>query len=258
MSLPPGRLHVQLRKELRGYGEKNFLLDVKFVAQAGVTVIFGASGAGKSTLLDSIAGLLTPDSGRVSVSAGAQQEILFDSAGAINLPVERRRLGYVFQTLALFPHLTVKENVEYGLAPVNHGEREDRVNEILGSFHIAHLARHRSGQISGGERQRVALARSLVTQPRALLLDEPLSALDHAIKGKIMADLLAWNERHPIPVLYVTHAIEEAFTVGDRVIVLDEGRAQKQGRPVEVLAQERDDLIQQLSSTRSSVDFLPR
>ena len=213
-------------------------------------MVFGASGAGKTTLLDLIAGLLVPDSGRISLRSNHQEEILFDSELSTCRPVQKRRLGYVFQTLALFPHLTVEQNVGYGLDSLSGHERDDRVGEILHSFRIAHLAGHRPDRISGGERQRVALARSLVTRPRILLLDEPLSALDYNTKSKIMADLLRWNQQHPIPVLYVSHAIEEALTVGDEVMVMSDGRIEKQGIPAEVLAAERDQLMEQLTSSR--------
>src|SRR5437588_10646933 len=129
---------------------------------------------------------------------------------------------------------------------LQHGQPSHCVAEILESFHIPHLAGERPDQISGGERQRVALARSLVTGPRALLLDEPLSALDLAIKSKIIADLLAWNQQHRIPVLYVTHAIDEAFALGDHAIALNNGRIDRQGRPAEVLAEQREELMQRL------------
>src|SRR5205085_10769448 len=176
-------------------GRGSFLLEVDFTAASGVTIIFGPSGAGKTTLLDSIAGLRAPDAGKISLR-GDHEEVLFDHTQRINIPVQQRRLGYVFQGLALFPHFSVAENVAYGLRSLNQRERSDRVAEILESFHIPHLAGERPDQISGGERQRVALARSLVTRPRALLLDEPLSALDQSIKSKIVADLLAWNQQH--------------------------------------------------------------
>ena len=246
---PLDGLEVCLSKQLSpGHNASRvFSLDVQFTARAGVTVVFGASGAGKTTLLDLIAGLLVPDSGRISLRSTHEEEILFDSEHFANLLVQERRLGYVFQTLALFPHLSVKQNVGYGLRSLGERERDDRVREILDSFRIAPLAGHRPDRISGGERQRVALARSLVTRPRALLLDEPLSALDYTTKSKIMADLLRWNQQHPIPVLYVSHAIEEAFTVGDHVIVMSDGRIVKQGSPAEVLAAERDQLMRQLT-----------
>jgi molybdate transport system ATP-binding protein len=255
----PIQLRVAIHKELSRSrnGSSNFVLDVDFIAHAGVTVIFGPSGAGKTTLLDSIAGLIVPDAGKIAlgihqttqtVETVAKQDdnILFDSDQGINLPPQARGLGYVFQTLALFPHLTAQENIAYGLNALSNSERRQRISEMLDSFHISHLANKRPDSISGGERQRVALARSLVTRPRALLLDEPLSALDYTIKSKIMTDLLTWNQQHPIPVLYVSHAIEEVFTLGDHAIVLRHGRIEKQGRPSDVLFEEREQLMRQL------------
>ena len=141
----------------------------------GITILFGPSGAGKTTLLDCIAGLVRPDAGP---NRNPPSKILFDSALGINVPPQRRRVGYVFQDLALFPHLTVEGNVEYGLSSLAVEERKRRSAAILESFRIAHLRSRRPGQISGGERQRVALARALVIDPTILLLDEPLAALD--------------------------------------------------------------------------------
>ena len=146
-----------------------------------------------------------------------------------------RRLGYVFQQLALFPHMTVAENIGYGLAALPRGERQQRVVEAAGSFHIEGLLGRRPDQISGGERQRTALARALVTDPEALLLDEPLSALDYAIQRHIMDDLQRWNEARRIPVLYVTHSHREAFALGDRLLALEHGRVVASGSPHEVL-----------------------
>jgi molybdate transport system ATP-binding protein len=243
-------LHIRLRKHLAvQQGTRvGFEIDLEFTASTGFTVIFGPSGAGKTTLLELVAGLVKPDFGRISFHQGQSVHNFFDSSRTIDLPIQHRRLGYVFQTLALFPHLSVAENVEYGLHSLDEHERGDRVSEILDSFRISHLAAQRPERISGGERQRVALARSLVTHPRALLLDEPLSALDYNIKSKIISDLLTWNCQHRIPVLYVTHAIDEAFAVGDRAILLDQGHITADGSPAKVLADERTQLIQRLST----------
>ncbi len=216
-----------MRKNLR----EGFRLDVSFSVPAGITIVFGPSGAGKTTLLDCIAGLLTPDTGRISVGSRA----LFDSEKAINISPARRSTGYVFQTLALFPHLTAEQNIEYGLHTTAADERRRRVQAILESFRIAGVKSGRPNEISGGERQRVALARALVTDPAVLLLDEPLSALDSPTKAGIIADLRSWNEAHKIPVLYVTHSREELFALGERVLALEQGRVTAQGTPQEVL-----------------------
>jgi molybdate transport system ATP-binding protein len=231
-----------------GTRHHEFNLDVSFSAPAGVTVLFGPSGSGKTTILECIAGLLKPDAGKISIRwpHDASQKILFDSQSPLNLPASARNLGYVFQTLALFPHLTVEENVGYGLSRLSSSDRKKQVDAILETFHIPHLAGQRPDRISGGERQRVALARSLVTEPRALLLDEPLSALDYETKSKIIEDLRAMIRDRRIPVIYVTHALDEVFALGDRVLALTNGSITKQGTPGEVLAGEREQLIREL------------
>jgi molybdate transport system ATP-binding protein len=208
-----------------------FTLDATLEAPAGVTIVFGASGSGKSTLLRSVAGLIRPDAG--SISAG--NRILFDASTGRNVAVPQRRVGYVFQQLALFPHMSVADNLAYGLRNRRGEAAREQVLAIAESFRIQHLLSRRPDAISGGERQRAALARSLVTDPEVLLLDEPLSALDHATQSRIIDDLRAWNAAHGIPILYVTHAHREVFALGDRVVVLDRGRVAATGVPHEVL-----------------------
>lgn len=234
-------LQARVRKRISAASE--FVLDVDFHAAPGFTIVFGASGAGKTTLLDCIAGLIEPDSGRIAIG----DQALFDAAARINLPVEKRNIGYVFQDLALFPHLTVGQNVEYGLSHLPRTERIHRTASILDAFRVPHLARSRPGSISGGERQRVALARALVTDPVVLLLDEPLAALDAATKARIIDDLRAWNEAHSIPILYVTHSREEVFALGESALVLDHGRILAQGTPHEVLSAPRQETVAHLA-----------
>jgi molybdate transport system ATP-binding protein len=241
-------LRACLRK--RFAAEREFVLDAEFSVASGVTILFGASGAGKTTLLDCIAGLVEPDSGRIVTG----ERILFDSDERINLQVERRHVGYVFQELALFPHLTVAQNVQYGLAHLSRDERRNRTCAILNAFRIDPLAERYSRQISGGERQRVALARTLVTDPAVLLLDEPLAALDVPTKSRILDDLRAWNAAHRIPILYVTHSREEVFALGERVLVLDRGRIIAQGTPHEVLDAPRQETVAQLAGFENIFD----
>src|SRR5574340_556128 len=219
---------LALRKRL----SSGFSLDVRLSAAPGITILFGPSGAGKTTLLDCIAGLLTPDSGHVAIAGRA----LFDSSRGLDLPVAQRSIGYVFQTLALFPHLTAVANVEYGLAHLDPAERRRRRDAVLESFRIAHLRSRRPADMSGGERQRVALARALVTEPGLLLLDEPLAALDAATKARLVEDLRAWNQAHGIPIVYVTHTRDEVFALGERVVALEQGSVVAEGTPQEVLA----------------------
>lgn len=212
-------------------GSAPFLLDVSLQVPAGITILFGPSGAGKSTLLDSIAGLARPDSGRII----AGKETLFDSQAGVNCPPQARRIAYVFQTLALFPHMSAEENISYGLDGLPREQRAARVEEILNAFRVEKLRARKPAEVSGGERQRIALARSLVTQPRVLLLDEPLTGLDAELKAAIVDDLRAWNTARRIPILYVTHTREEVDALGERVIAMDHGRVVSTGTPMEVL-----------------------
>src|SRR5262245_10969447 len=195
-----------------------FALDVTMEAPPGITIVFGASGSGKSTLLRSVAGLVVPDAGSISIGG----RVVFDASSSRSVPVPQRRVGYVFQHLALFPHLSIADNLAYGLHDRPPSVRHEQIRAIAESFRIQHVLARRPEAISGGERQRAALARSLVTKPDVLLLDEPLSALDHATQSRIIDDLRAWNLANAIPILYVTHAHREVFALGDRVVVLEE------------------------------------
>ena len=210
-----------------------FSLEAHLTAPAGVTILFGASGSGKTMLLRCLAGLTRPDSGRIVVN----ERTLFDSIAATDVAVQDRHIGYVFQQLALFPHLSIEDNIGYGIAHLPAHERRARVNAIADAFHIASILPRKPAHTSGGERQRAALARALVTTPGLLLLDEPLSALDHATQSRIMDDLRRWNDTHRIPVVYVTHNHREVFALGERVVVLDAGRVVASGSPHEVLDQ---------------------
>ena len=239
-------LEVSIRKELA----PEFSLDVSFAAPPGITMLFGPSGAGKTTLLDCIAGLAVPDSGRILLDGTA----FFDQNQHVNVSSVKRQIGYLFQSLALFPHLSVEGNIRYGLDRLSRGECAARMSSILDAFHIADLRKRRPASISGGERQRVALARALVTDPRLLLLDEPLSALDDTLKRSIMDDLRAWNASHSIPILYVTHSREELFALGERVITLEKGRIVAQGDPHQVLAAPRQESIAQLAGFENIFD----
>ena len=235
-------LEVRIRKRFPN-PEGSFNLNVHFRALAGFTILFGASGAGKTTLLDCIAGLTDPDEGRIAIGG----EDLYDSENKRNLVAWKRSIGYVHQDLALFPHLTAEENVAYGLRSLSAVERQSRSREILAAFRIDHLRDRRPAQIAGGERQRVALARTLVTNPRALLLDEPLAALDRPTKSSLVGDLRKWNQLNRVPILFVTHSSEEVFALGDEVIVLDAGRIVAQGRPHEVMCAPRLETVAHLS-----------
>lgn len=226
-----GALEVRARKRFGSAVAPGFVLEVDFSAPPGITILFGPSGAGKTSVLDAVAGLTTPDEGRIAIGG----RVFFDSSAGSSTPVAERGVGYVFQDLALFPHLTVEENIRYGIAGLDATERRPRTSAVLESFRIAHLAKRRPDAISGGERQRVAVARALVTEPCVLLMDEPLSGLDYAVKAQIIEDLRAWNARRAVPVLYATHDRGEVFALGERVVFLDQGRIVAQGTPREVL-----------------------
>ncbi len=250
LSVPGGQLRVQLRKRFRREGLSQFELQADFDLAAGFTILFGTSGAGKTTLLDCVAGLQTPDEGTIAIGAAS----LFDSQSRVNLPPNQRSVGYLLQSLALFPHMTVEQNVHYGLTSLSRSERAVRSGEVLESFHVSSLVQRRPGEISAGERQRVALARTLVTGPRALLLDEPLTALDAVTKARILDDLRAWNQRHRIPILYVTHDREEVFALGERVLVLEQGQIVARGSPHDVLQRPQSETVAQLAGFENIFD----
>ena len=235
--------------------ERDFSLDVEFSAAPGFTILFGPSGSGKTTLLDCVAGLAAPDAGRIAVGDRVWFDANTHDAGTrIDVPVAKRDVGYVLQELALFPHLTVEQNVEYGLAHLPRSERKERAAAMLHEFRIDHLREQRPAKISGGERQRVALARALVTDPCVLLLDEPLAALDTATKAKILDDLRRWNQAHGIPILYVTHSHEEVIALGERVLVMEQGRIIAQGTPHEVMRAPVQETVAQLAGFENIFD----
>ncbi|MGB7846386.1 MAG: molybdenum ABC transporter ATP-binding protein [Candidatus Acidiferrum sp.] len=224
-------LSVHIQKQFGTAGASSFQLRINEEFSAGFTVLFGPSGAGKSTLLDCIAGLIRPDEGWIK----SDGEIFFESEKGISLPPQERGMGYVFQSLALFPHLSVEENVGYGLSGMATSERQERMDRILNVFHIQEMRRRKPGELSGGEKQRVAVARSVVTEPRILLLDEPLTGLDGGLRQGILQDLRDWNATHRIPILYVTHNREEVDAIGDRVVAMVDGHVRESGIPRAVL-----------------------
>ncbi len=218
------RLTVDVRKRLH-----TFTLDVRLEVADEVLVLFGPSGAGKTTILNAVAGLVTPDEGEIRLG----DELFFRRRRGerpVNLPPRRRRVGYVFQDYALFPHMTVLENVAYPLWRRPDARR--RALELLVNMRIDHLADRYPHEISGGQQQRVAIARALAAQPRVLLLDEPLSALDLAARERLQRDVRRLQRELSLPVIYVTHRLEDAFAVGHRLAVIREGRVEQVG-PIE-------------------------
>jgi molybdate transport system ATP-binding protein len=201
-----------------------------------VTVLFGPSGAGKTTILRCLAGLERPDRGRIAFDG----EIWFDSERGTHLPPQSRRVGLLFQDYALFPHLTVAANVGYGLAHGSGREGAARVAELLARMGLADRAARRPGQLSGGEKQRVALARALAPEPRLLLLDEPLSALDAPTREPLRSELRRLLTQAGVPSLLVTHDRAEALALGDRMIVVADGRTRQVGPIDEVFRRPAD------------------
>ena len=161
--------------------------------------------------------------------------IFFDARKNIFMPPEKRGIGYVFQSLALFPHLSVEENIAYGISKLTAAQRRERMQRILEAFHIQKLRSRKPGELSGGEKQRVALARSVITEPRVLLLDEPLTGLDGGLRQAILEDLRNWNGEQRIPILYVTHNREELDAIGDKIIAMADGEVRGRGTAREVL-----------------------
>lgn len=219
------RLTISARMALRG-----FELSLELAVGPGERVaVAGPSGAGKTTLLRIAAGLARPDSGRVAIG----EDVWLDTAAGREVPAEQRRCGVVFQDYALFPRLSARRNVAYGMDGPRR-ERRRRAQELLERFGIGALAEASPASLSGGERQRVALARALAAEPRALLLDEPLAALDPGSRRDALRELHALLAELPIPVLLVTHSYDEAALLAERIAVIDRGRIVQAGEPAEI------------------------
>jgi molybdate transport system ATP-binding protein len=208
-----------------------FTLDVQLETSAPVTGVFGPSGSGKSTLLHVIAGLLTPRAGRLVVNGN----VLYDASRRIDVQPQRRRIGIVFQDNQLFPHLTIKQNLGYGLNLQPKTERRLNLEQIVELLELRDLLMQRPQQLSGGQQQRVALGRALLACPRLLLLDEPLASLDVRLKHQILPFLQRVNAELQIPMLYVSHAIDEILYLTQRLVVLDRGRVVDQGDFAELI-----------------------
>ncbi len=214
-------LEVSLRHRFGG-----FALDVEFTAPArGVTAIFGPSGCGKSTILNAVAGLLRPDSGRVAMDGTA----LLDTAHGIALPAEQRRCGLVFQEARLFPHLNVDSNLRYGMRRAPRDADGPSFEEVVALLGIEGLLSRRPARLSGGERQRVALGRALLMRPCLLLMDEPLAALDAPRRAEILPFLARLRDAAAMPILYVTHALDEVDALADQMVLMDSGRVLASG-----------------------------
>ncbi len=218
-------LSLQLVKKVDG-----FTLEVEWAIQEELAVLFGFSGAGKTMTLQMIAGLMKPDQGTICLGG----QTLFDSRAGIDVCPQDRSIGYVFQDLALFPHLTVRGNIVYGANGLGKKERREKTEEMIESFHLQGLGDKKPVEISGGQRQRVALARALIRRPKLLLLDEPFSALDHPLRLEMHQYLTRAAGDYKIPVIMVTHDLNEAYKLGDKIIIYSQGRVTQAGTPEEV------------------------
>lgn len=214
-------LHARIEKRFdSGRGSQPFELQVEFVAEAGITVLFGPSGAGKTLTLEALAGFSKPDAGRISFG----DKTLFDSASRLDLPARDRSCGYLFQQDTLFPHMSVRENVAFGAGASAH-----RVDELLLEFHIDQLASRRPREISGGERQRCSIARTLAHSPDFLLMDEPAQGLDIALRRELHGVFRRIRDQFHLPMLLVTHDISEALSLGDALLLYSQGRIVQAG-----------------------------
>jgi molybdate transport system ATP-binding protein len=226
-------LSVKLLKRVKG-----FTLDVEWEIGNEVAVLFGSSGAGKSMTLQLIAGLMEPDAGFIRSNGS----IFFDKISGINIPPQQRSFGYVFQDRVLFPHMTVRENIAYGLKGNSREERNTRVSDMIRLFRLEGLENKPPSEISGGQKQRVALARALIERPKALLLDEPFTALDSSLRFEMRKLLQEVRNKFDIPVVLVTHDFDDAYLLGNHILIYIDGRVEQVG--------ERDDIFQKPRSRR--------
>jgi molybdate transport system ATP-binding protein len=234
-----GRLDVRLVKRL-----PDFTLDVGWTADGGVAALFGPSGSGKTLTLQCLAGLLRPDEGRIVVDG----RVLLDTAAGVDVRPQARRVGYVFQGYALFPHLTVEDNVGFGLRDRPRDERARRVGDVLARLGLAGLERRRPAELSGGQRQRVALGRALAIDPALLLLDEPLSALDAPLRRALRTELRAILSDWRTAAVVVTHDFTEAYRLGDRIVVYERGRVVQAAPRTELLWQPASEAVARIVS----------
>jgi molybdate transport system ATP-binding protein len=209
-----------------------FTIALDFEAPPGITLLFGPSGSGKSTTLAAIAGLLRPSRGRISLG----DDVWFDHQKNIDRPVHLRRVAFVFQSLALFPHMTAAHNVAYGMKrELSREEKRQRALPLLERFRVGHLADRHPRTFSGGEAQRVALARAFAMEPRVVLLDEPFSAMDRDLRHSLAADLRSSAVELGVPFLHVTHHRQEARTLADHVVLIERGAIVSRGAPADLL-----------------------
>lgn len=235
-------LEVTLQKRLNGFG-----LDVAFTVANELVVLFGPSGAGKSLTLQAIAGTIHPDAGRIVI----ENQAVYDSEHRLDLPPQVRRVGYVPQHYALFPHLSAAANIGFGLVHLSRAQREQRIREMITLFDLQGLTHRRPRELSGGQQQRVALARALAVQPRLLLLDEPFAALDLSLRESLREELAQVQARTGITVVMVTHDLTDAFALGQRILVYEAGRIIQHGTREQVFFHPATRHVAELVGTRN-------
>lgn len=236
-------VHLEHRFQHNGAG---FHLHLAFSAYAQRTVVFGPSGSGKSSLLRAIAGLLKPDVATIEFHGTAVCRTMAGSQPRIFVPAEKRRVGLVMQNPAVFPHLTASGNVAFALRGRERSAQKEKIAQLLEIVEAESLAARWPRELSGGQLQRIAIARTLAAEPTILLLDEPFAALDAPSRQQISNNLHQWARERGIPVLTVTHNLEEVFAAGDEVLTMEEGRIMAQGTPERVLALQRERLLHML------------
>lgn len=211
----------------------DFTLDVAFsIAATGVTALFGPSGSGKTATVNAIAGLLKPDDGRIQINGTT----LLDTRSGMWVAPHKRRLGYVFQDARLFPHKRVRANILFGAKRARNAPSQGDINAMIDLLDLHHLMERYPVNLSGGERQRVAIARALLSDPQTLLLDEPLASLDAARKGEVLPYLERLGEASDLPIIYVSHSIDEVTRLADQIVVLNKGKVAAEGDVTEVMA----------------------
>lgn len=220
-------LQFSVRKAYEG-----FTLDCAGRFERGITAVFGPSGSGKTTLLNCVSGMLSPGDGDIEVDGA----VIYSSSSGINMPPERRRFGYVFQQGALFPHMSVRQNVEYGYKLTPRSERQFDPDDLAYLLGISHLMERGVSNLSGGERQRVALVRALASSPRLLLLDEPLASLDAAHRASILTHLKSISEQLGVPMVFVSHSLSEVLALAPKMYALDSGKMVAYGSTPEIMA----------------------